>query len=149
MSPVWQEWQYMNPSIRPRYSFKCPKWWHYFKVKKVTVHPRTAHEVPQGEQRYSSTLSLTFGARWGGWSTPRPGRFTLKKDSVANGWAPRPVWTCAENLAPTGIRSLDFPARTESIYRLHYRGSCWYQFTLMSAINVPIHRTDMKSNNSV
>ena len=26
------------------------------------------------------------------------------------GWAPGPVWTSAENLAPTGIRSLDRPA---------------------------------------
>ena len=25
-------------------------------------------------------------------------------------WAPGPVWTRAENLAPTGIRSLDCPA---------------------------------------
>jgi hypothetical protein len=25
------------------------------------------------------------------------------------GWAPRPVWTGAENLAPTGIRSPDRP----------------------------------------
>jgi hypothetical protein len=30
-----------------------------------------------------------------------------------NGWAPGPVWTGAENLAHTGIRSPDFPARSE------------------------------------
>jgi hypothetical protein len=28
------------------------------------------------------------------------------------GWAPGPVWTGAENLAPTGIRSPDCPARS-------------------------------------
>jgi hypothetical protein len=28
------------------------------------------------------------------------------------GWAPGPVWTGAENLAPTGIRSPDRPARS-------------------------------------
>jgi len=28
------------------------------------------------------------------------------------GWAPGPVWTEAENLAPTGIRSPDRPARS-------------------------------------
>jgi hypothetical protein len=33
------------------------------------------------------------------------------------GWAPGPVWTGAENLAPTGIRSPDRPARSESLYR--------------------------------
>ena len=32
------------------------------------------------------------------------------------------VWTGAENLAPTGIRSPDRPARSESLYRLSYPG---------------------------
>jgi len=34
--------------------------------------------------------------------------------------APEPVWTGAENLAPTGIRSPDRPARGQSLYRLSY-----------------------------
>ena len=46
---------------------------------KGTVHPRTGHEGPEGELRYSSTLSLTSALDGGGWSTPRPGRFTLGK----------------------------------------------------------------------
>ena len=29
------------------------------KYRKVKVHPRTGHEGPEGEERYSSTLSLT------------------------------------------------------------------------------------------
>ena len=36
------------------------------------------------------------------------------------GWASGPVWTGAENLAPTGIRSPDRPARRQSLYRLRY-----------------------------
>ena len=36
------------------------------------------------------------------------------------GWAPGPVWTEAENLAPTGIRSPNRPARSQSLYRLSY-----------------------------
>ena len=36
------------------------------------------------------------------------------------GWAPGPVWTGAENLAPTGIRSPNRPARGQSLYRLSY-----------------------------
>jgi len=32
------------------------------------------------------------------------------------------LWTGAENLAPTGIRSPDRPARSESLYRLWYPG---------------------------
>jgi len=31
------------------------------------------------------------------------------------GWASGPVWTGAENLAPTGIRSPDRPARRQSL----------------------------------
>ena len=39
------------------------------------------------------------------------------------GWSPGPVWTGAENLVPTGIRSPDRPARSESLYRLSYNNS--------------------------
>ena len=61
------------------------------------------------------------------WSTPRPGRFIPWKDPVPivqeAGWVPEPVWTGAENLPPpTGIRSPDRPALSESLYRLSYRG---------------------------
>ena len=44
---------------------------------------------------------------WGGWSTPRPGRFTPRKDPVPTvqeaGWAAGPVWKGAGNLAPPGL----------------------------------------------
>ena len=57
--------------------------------------------------------------------TPRP-LFTPGKDPVhivqEAGWAPGPVWTGAENLAPTGILSPDRPARSQSLYRLSYPG---------------------------
>ena len=36
------------------------------------------------------------------------------------GCAPGPVWTGAENLAPTGIRSPDRRARSQSLYRLSH-----------------------------
>jgi hypothetical protein len=36
------------------------------------------------------------------------------------GWDPGPVWTGAENLALTGIRSPDRPARSQTLYRLRY-----------------------------
>jgi hypothetical protein len=38
-------------------------------------------------------------------------------------WAPGPVWTGAENLAHTGIRSTDRPDLSELLYRLSYRGT--------------------------
>jgi len=75
---------------------------------------------------YSSTLSLTSSPDGGGWSTPRPGRFTPENDPIPigqeTGGAPRPVWMGAENLAATGIRSTDHPSRSESLYRLNYPG---------------------------
>ena len=52
--------------------------------------------------------SFNLRARWGGWLKPRPGHFPLGNDpvSIVQGadWAPRPVWTGAENLAFTAIR---------------------------------------------
>jgi len=35
---------------------------------------------------------------------------------------PGPVWTVAGNMAPTGLRSPDRPARSESLYRLSFPG---------------------------
>ena len=50
--------------------------------------------------------------------------FTPRKDPVPivqeAGWAPGLVWTGAENLAPTGIRSPDRPAHSQSLFRLCY-----------------------------
>ena len=90
---------------------------------KVKVRPRAGHEGPKGE-KYHSTFSLTSALGGGGWSTPRSGRFTPWKDPVTivqeAGWAPGPVWTGAENLAPTGIR---YPnPSSPSLYRLSHPG---------------------------
>jgi hypothetical protein len=75
---------------------------------------------------YSSTLSLISALDAGGWSTSRPAALTPGKDPVPivyeAGWAPGPVWTGAENLTPSEIRSPDRPARSESLYRLSYPG---------------------------
>jgi hypothetical protein len=49
--------------------------------KKGKVLPRTDHEDPEGEERYSSTLSLTLALDEGGWSNPRPYRFTPGKEA--------------------------------------------------------------------
>ena len=53
-----------------------------------------------------------------------PAAFTPGKDPVhivqEAGWATGPVWTGAENLAPTRIRSPDRPAGSQSLYRLNY-----------------------------
>ena len=82
---------------------------------------RTAHRGSRG----IALLFLDHSTRrgWGVSVTPRP-LFTSGKDPVPivqeAGWAPGPVWTGAENLAPTVIRSPDRPARSQSLYRLSY-----------------------------
>jgi hypothetical protein len=70
-----------------------------------------------------------IGARWG-WvvkAMPRPfyprGREPVPIVQEAR-WGLGPVWTDTENLATTGIRSSDRPARSESLYRLSYPGQC-------------------------
>jgi hypothetical protein len=75
-------------------------------------------------QRGSSGIHYSFlnlGARWG-WvvnATLLP--FYLREVEPVlivqeAKWVSVPVWTCAENLAPTGIRSPDCPACSESPY---------------------------------
>ena len=53
-----------------------------------------------------------------------PAALYLRKTPVSivqeAGWAPGPVWTGAENLAATGIRSPDRSARSQSLYSLRY-----------------------------
>jgi hypothetical protein len=51
-----------------------------FKKSKSKVHPRTGHEGPKAEYRYTSTLSLSLATGEGGWSTPHPGHFTTGKE---------------------------------------------------------------------
>ena len=61
--------------------------------------------------------------------TPRS-LFTPAKDPVPivqeAGWAPGPVWTGAENLAPNGIRSPNRPSCSQSLYRLRYPAHLLY-----------------------
>jgi hypothetical protein len=48
------------------------------------------------------------------------------------GWALGLVWLGAENLPSTGIRCLDRPARSESLYRLSYAGPIFHGTVLNS-----------------
>jgi hypothetical protein len=138
-------------------------WFKYACKGKGKGHPRTDNEGPQGEKKYSSTLSLTsalvgvggqFHAMaalpseknrhqlYGRLGGPQGLSGRMRKicplpptvfdhrtveplTSRYNGWAiparpgpARPVWTGAENLAPTGIWSPDLPARSQLLYWL-------------------------------
>ena len=58
-------------------------------------------------------------------ATPRP-LYPREGDPVPlvqkAGWASRLVWMGPENLAFSGVRGPDRPARSESLYRLRYPG---------------------------
>ena len=60
-----------------------------------------------------------------GWvviSTPRS-LYLRERDAVAivqkGDWVPRPVWTDANNLVPTGIRSTDCPVAIPTVYYVY------------------------------
>jgi hypothetical protein len=64
---------------------------------------------------------------------------TPGKDSVPiaqeAGWTPGPVWTSAENLAPTGILSPDRPARSQLLYRVGPPTGCFIYVILTNMWN--------------
>jgi hypothetical protein len=104
-------------------SSRCKGW----KVKWTLVQalrPCTGHTAHRGS-RGIALFNHDHGTRrgWGVSVTPQP-LFTPGKDPVfivqEAGWTTGPVWTGAENLALTGIRSPDRPARSQSLYRLRY-----------------------------
>jgi len=92
----------------------------------------TGHTAHRGSKSIA-LLFLDHGTRrgWGVSVTPRP-ICTSGKEPVPivqeAGW----VWTGAENLAPTGIRSPDPPARRQSLYQLSYPSQTKYYRTLRS-----------------
>jgi hypothetical protein len=92
---------------------------HVKKIKgKGKFYPRAGHEGPEGEYKYSYTLSLTSAlqgvAGQGRASTALPpGKHPVPFVQEAV-WAPGPVWT-SEILAPNGIRSQDRPASIKSL----------------------------------
>jgi hypothetical protein len=53
-----------------------------FILHKGKGHPRTGHESPEERVEVYLYSFFTLGARLGGWSTLRPGRFALGKNPV-------------------------------------------------------------------
>ena len=107
---------------------------------------RTAHSG----NRDIALLFLDHGTRrgWGVSVTPRP-LFTPRKDPVPivqeAGWTPGSVWAGSENFFPTGIRSPDRPARSQSLYRLRYQA---HFNSVLHYIFYGLHMT-MLHNNAV
>ena len=53
----------------------------YYIVNVLMVKRKFHHEGPKGEKRHNLSPSLTSAVDGGGWSAPRPGRFTPRKDN--------------------------------------------------------------------
>ena len=90
---------------------------------KGTVHSITCHEGQEGEQRYSSTLSLTSALDGGGWLKPHPVALppgNRPGTHCIGGWVgPRASLDRYRKSHPTGIWSPDCPARSESSHWLY------------------------------
>jgi hypothetical protein len=76
--------------------------------------------------------SLTSALDGGEWSASIPCRFTPGERAPYTGqesrWAPEPIWTLqGENSCPCREWNSDCPARSPSLYRLSYPGSCMKQ----------------------
>jgi hypothetical protein len=92
-----------------------------YKVKVgVCSEIRTKHSTQS--EHYIELLDL--GTRRGWWvsvtsrSPSTPGKEPVPIVEEV-GWTPGPIWTGAENLSLTGIRSPDGPTRSQSLYRLN------------------------------
>ena len=94
---------------------------------------------------------MTAALEGGEWSAARPRQhFTSGKDPVPilqeAGWAPRPVWTGEENLAPTWIRSRTVQPVAQSLYRLSYpvhKGIINLTKYLLTNRDIPNNKTEI------
>jgi hypothetical protein len=85
------------------------------------AHISLFSRLPHNIQFYPySTLPLEWGWWWAPRHAPRcPGTETRAPSWNRRGGTAGPVWTGAENVAPTGVRTPDSSARTKFIYRLN------------------------------
>ena len=92
----------------------------------IEFHPITSHAGTEGEQRYSSTHSLTLTLIGVGWSTLRPIALSRKRDPVPivqeAPWVQETSWTVAKNLTFTRVQISCHSVGNESQYQLHYLG---------------------------
>jgi hypothetical protein len=77
-------------------------------------------------------LFLNLGTRRGVWSASHPGRLYPRERAgihCTGGWVGHGagLGRCGKS-RPTGIRSQDLPARSESLYRLRYPGSSFDKY---------------------
>jgi len=76
-------------------------------------------KAPEGEQRCSSILSLTSALHGSGWSMPHAATLQTTQRAgthyIGDWWAQNRSGRVQKFSPPTGIQSLDRPARSESL----------------------------------
>jgi hypothetical protein len=116
---VWLPWKSDQPVV------DASTWQHQH--NRMTSMPTAGFEfaIPARERPQTQALECAAAGIGGYWELGRFHPFTGPgKDRVPilqeAGWTPEPVWTGAENLIPTGIRSTVHPAHSQSLYLLSY-----------------------------
>ena len=109
----------------PVQSLRCVKIHYIFiTLKKDTDKVNSAQEWAMKSQKGGRALFFLELRRQMGKGGQRHSPAALPRGRVPvpileeDGWAPGPAWTGGENLGPTGIRSPDRLARSESLHRL-------------------------------
>lgn len=92
----------------------------------ILGHPITCPNRHMGSERFRANPFTNSALERGGLSAPRPGRFTVRTNSVpiaqGTGWASGPVRTSKKNKATTEVQTPGRPTRSESLYRQRYSG---------------------------
>jgi hypothetical protein len=123
-----------NSHYSHTFSPACPP----HQIKKKESSPFNRPPRAWRGSRCIALLILDLVARrwWVVRTTHRP--LYPSKDPVPtvqeDGWDPGPVWICSKNLTPTGIRSPDRPARSQSLNRLSYPAHTppnWFPLTFL------------------
>jgi hypothetical protein len=112
-------------------------------VVKGKVHTTIGHVVPEGEYRYSSTLSLSLALDGVGGHHHAPATLPSKGPGTEAGCAPEIVSMGAENFSHTRIRSPDHPAHSKSniwLYQMTNSASLFSNTMLCQWIQNARHR---------
>jgi hypothetical protein len=122
--------------------------WGFFQIGKIPTASVGFEPANSGEQRCSSTISLTLALDGVGEERHTPAALPPGKkpgSHCTGGWVGTraSLERVTENLAPTGIQSPDLPGRSESLYRLRYAGSFFgkskqYQISRKSVRRKPL-----------
>jgi hypothetical protein len=117
---------------------------HVVMLNVLKIHSRTGHEGWGGVEVYLYSF-YNLGTRWGvGGQRHASATYPRERphtQCIGSWLGLEPVWTGAEHPPPSGIRSPDPQAHSESLYRLSYRSS-WMYKQLWCFLETRLHSCD-------